>query len=71
MLQNELRPNATQQSPHTVSRTKMCARCNGEESVMFRVQHKPGKTWVFLCKPCVEAVKVDNPFYRYGGTWKG
>lgn len=54
-----------------MSRTKECARCNAEESVMFRVQHQPGKTWVFLCKPCVEAVKVDNPLYRYGGTWKG
>ena len=54
-----------------MSRTKVCARCDAEESVMFRVQHQPGKTWVFLCKPCVEAVKVDNPFYRYGGTWKG
>ena len=38
---------------------------------MFRVQHEPAKAWVFLCKPCVEAEKVDNPFYRYGGTWKG
>ena len=54
-----------------MSRTKVCARGDGEKSVMFRVQHQPGKTWVFLCKSCVEAVKVDNPFYRYGGTWKG
>ena len=54
-----------------MSRTKVCAQCDAEESVMFRVQHQPGKTWVFLCKPYVEAVKVDNPFYRYGGTWKG
>lgn len=38
---------------------------------MYRVQSKPGKTWSFLCKPWVEEVKVDNPFYRYGGTWKG
>ncbi len=43
----------------------------GEESLMFRVQYKPGKTWCFLCKPCVNEVKPDNPQYRYGGTWKG
>ena len=54
-----------------MSKTKVCERCNGEESVMFRAQHQPGKRWVFLCKPCVKEVKVDNPFYRYGGTWKG
>ena len=22
-------------------------------------------------RPCVKEVKVDNPFYRYDGTWKG
>lgn len=54
-----------------MSKTKMCAHCNGEESVMYRVQYKPGKMWCFLCKPCVNEVKLDNPFYRYGGTWKG
>ena len=55
----------------TMSRTKTCAHCNGEDSVMYRVQYKPGKTWCFLCKPCVNEVKPDNPLYRYGGTWKG
>ena len=54
-----------------MSKTKVCAHCNGEESVMFRVQYKPGKTWCFLCKPCVNEVKPNNPHYRYGGTWKG
>ena len=55
----------------TMSRTKTCAHCNGEDSVMYRVQYKPGKTWCFLCKPCVNEVKPDNPLYRCGGTWKG
>ena len=54
-----------------MSRTKTCAHCNGEESVMYRVQYKPGKTWCFLCHSCVQEVKKDNAFYRYGGTWKG
>ncbi len=38
---------------------------------MFRVQYKPGKTWCFLCEKCVLEVREGNPFYRYGGTWKG
>ena len=53
-----------------MSRTKP-VRCNGEESVMYRVQYKPGKIWCFLCHLCVQEVKKDNAFYRYGGTWKG
>ena len=55
----------------TMSKTKVCAHCNGEDSVMYRVQYKSGKTWCFLCKTCVNEVKPDNPLYRYGGTWKG
>lgn len=54
-----------------MSKTKVCAHCNGEDSVMYRVQYKSGKMWCFLCKTCVNEVKLDNPLYRYGGTWKG
>ena len=54
-----------------MSKTKTCTHCGGEHSVMFRVQHKPGKVWCFLCEECVLEVREGNPFYRYGGTWKG
>ena len=57
-----------------MSKTKICVHCAGKHSVMYRVQYKPGKTWCFLCLNsalCVLEVKVGNPLYRYGGTWKG
>ena len=52
-----------------MSRTKVCARCSEEESVMFRVQHQPGKRG-FFCASRAFSVKVDNPFYRLGGRGK-
>ena len=54
-----------------MSKTKTCAHCSGEQSVMFRVQYKPGQTWCFLCEKCVLEVREGNLFDRYGGTWKG
>ncbi len=51
-------------------KTKICSRCNAEESVMFRVQLQKGKIWVFVCENCCRiAQKLPN--YKYGGTWKG
>ena len=40
-----------------MSKTKTCAHCDGEHSVMYRVQYRPGKTWCFLCQKCVLEVK--------------
>lgn len=54
-----------------MSRTKTCTNCKKDESVMYRVQYKPGKVWCFLCKECMIQVRKDNVYYRYGGTWKG
>ena len=54
-----------------MSKTKTCTHCGGEHSVMFRAQYNPGKVWCFLCEKCVLEVREGNPFYRYGGTWKG
>jgi len=31
---------------------------------------KNPKAWVFACKECLEALKVDNPKYIYRLTWK-
>lgn len=36
---------------------------------LFRVVHDEKGQWVLICDNC--RVKVQNqPFYRYGGTWK-
>jgi protein-arginine kinase activator protein McsA len=51
-------------------KTKTCATCQKEDSVMFRVQIRKGKEWIFVCKDCCEEHR-KLPNYRYGGTWKG
>lgn len=51
-------------------RRKNCERCQKDFDTMYRASYKAQKNWVFLCKSCLLAVKNDNIFYRYGGTWK-
>jgi hypothetical protein len=41
-----------------------------EFSVVYRIQLKKGKDWVFVCEACCLVAK-KLPEYRYGGTWKG
>jgi hypothetical protein len=36
---------------------------------MYRVIHKEGADWVFVCKQCLLSVKKKNPHYKFGGTW--
>ncbi len=49
---------------------KTCALCNVEADVMYRIQIKKGKIWIFVCTVCCKKSQafVD---YKYGGTWKG
>jgi len=54
----------------TNQRVKFCAICNIDFDVMFRIQYKHPKEWVFVCRECLLKVKPNNPNYRYGGTWK-
>jgi hypothetical protein len=49
---------------------KECEKCAKAYRLMYRVQYKPIKEWVFLCNDCVIEVRKDNEDYRYGGTWK-
>ena len=49
---------------------KNCNNCKKEFKVMYRVQFDFLKKWVFVCKVCLEKFKPNNPYYRYGGTWK-
>lgn len=51
-------------------RVKNCEICNKEFSTMFRIQYKQPKKWIFACEICLLSVKKDNPYYKYGGTWK-
>ena len=51
-------------------REKQCEICKASFTTMFRIKYKPIKNWVFACESCLSSVKENNPFYRYGGTWK-
>ncbi|MEM1214362.1 MAG: hypothetical protein AAGJ82_01660 [Bacteroidota bacterium] len=51
-------------------KTKVCATCKEEHTVLFRIQIRKGKVWLFVCKSCCEQHQ-KGAFYRYGGTWKG
>ncbi|WP_169334106.1 hypothetical protein [Psychroflexus tropicus] len=51
-------------------KSKNCAICHQEFEVLYRIQLKKGKEWIFACKACVEKHQNDTN-YKYGGTWKG
>lgn len=51
-------------------KTKICSLCQKETTLLYRVQIKKGKVWIFVCTECCIIVKTE-PDYRYGGTWKG
>ncbi len=53
-----------------VPRQKLCDRCQLTGKLLYRIQQDIDRVWVFVCPQCWEIVSVDNPFYRYGGTWK-
>lgn len=51
-------------------KSKLCENCKKENTILFRVQIKKGKIWLFVCKICCEKYqKLEH--YKYGGTWKG
>ena len=51
--------------------TKECDLCNSEPNALFRCSYGKSKTWKFLCKLCLEKIKLSfEETYRYGGTWK-
>ena len=52
-------------------KTKPCFKCSQPTDVAYRVRSDAAKTWAFVCPACLMAVKVGNPHYVYGGTWKG
>jgi hypothetical protein len=54
----------------TYVKTKECHTCKNSDEVMYRIQIKKGKEWVFVCPDC-QTRHAKGDFYRYGGTWKG
>lgn len=51
-------------------KTKTCPTCQREHSLMYRIQIRKGKTWIFVCPDCLKTHQKGS-YYRYGGTWKG
>jgi hypothetical protein len=51
-------------------REKACHICAQAAPTLFRVQLDAAQTWQFICSTCHTHVSQNNPFYRYGGTWK-
>mgnify|MGYP000116651340 FL=1 len=51
-------------------KSKPCDLCSTESYIRYRIQYQKNGDWQLVCFPCWQKVSQDNPFYRYGGTWK-
>ena len=51
-------------------REKSCDLCDNFSKVLYRIQIDSSQQWRFVCQQCWQSVH-DNPYYVYGGTWKG
>ncbi|MEO1052260.1 MAG: hypothetical protein AAFX87_16630 [Bacteroidota bacterium] len=51
-------------------KTKNCPLCKQDSDVMYRIQIRKGKEWLFVCADCLPSCQKSDQ-YRYGGTWKG
>ena len=49
---------------------KECELCQQLVSIRYRIQYQASGEWVLVCPTCWHQVQPDNPYYRYGGTWK-
>ena len=49
---------------------KPCDLCSQETDIRYRIQYQKDGDWKLVCLSCWQQVRLDNPFYRYGGTWK-
>ncbi|MEM9534579.1 MAG: hypothetical protein AAGA40_02800 [Cyanobacteria bacterium P01_E01_bin.45] len=52
------------------TREKNCDRCQSTASVLYRVQFDASGQWMFVCDRCWPAIRDNNSYYTYGGTWK-
>ena len=53
------------------SKSKPCDLCSNLVNIRYRIQYDASEEWVLVCRQCWDRVSQDNPWYRYGGTWKG
>ena len=49
---------------------KPCDRCQNLVDLRYRIQYQQQGDWVMVCRECWDLVSQNNPYYRYGGTWK-
>ena len=49
---------------------KNCDYCHDLVKIRYRIQYDVSKQWYKVCPDCWHLLTKDNPFYRYGGTWK-
>ncbi|MGD1895719.1 MAG: hypothetical protein ACFB16_02085 [Phormidesmis sp.] len=54
----------------TKEKLKACDLCHQLVSIRYRIQYDESAKWVLVCPPCWHQVQPNNPYYRYGGTWK-
>lgn len=51
-------------------KSKPCDLCSIETDIRYRIRYQENGKWELVCLQCWQKVSQDNPFYRYGGTWK-
>ena len=44
--------------------------CQELAKIRYRIQFDASYCWILVCPDCWQKLAIDNPFYRYGGTWK-
>ncbi|MCU0534120.1 MAG: hypothetical protein MUD14_09515 [Hydrococcus sp. Prado102] len=49
---------------------KSCDRCQRLVTIRYRIQYDESEQWYLICPDCWKQVSQNNPYYRYGGTWK-
>ncbi len=49
---------------------QLCNICNNLVDLRYRIQDQEAGEWKMGCSDCWQKVSQDNPYYRYGGTWK-
>lgn len=52
------------------TKSKPCDLCHNLVDLRYRIQYQEHENWVMVCPSCWQEVSQDNPYYRYGGTWK-
>ncbi|MBV5257605.1 hypothetical protein FLX56_04110 [Synechococcus moorigangaii CMS01] len=51
-------------------RERNCDYCQRVAAVRYRIQYDAHEQWALVCPDCRRKLAENNPYYRYGGTWK-